>query len=538
MVPSPLTKAFAVLAGILIAGVPTLAFNYWLEAYAARQGQGDVDTTASRTIALAEARIGRAIAVLDELATRGVASCRADHLDAFRKANLSASPIKELSIIGPDGQMLCSDLGLAAGERSIMAAQRAPSRPDILLEVMRIGEKREPFLRIRRPALAGFNGLAALVPADMLLTRVSTNGTTINSHIRMVFRDGNQVAEIGPLPGNGNTLVSSLASNRYGLTATASLPRADTSAEYADLQLLGAYIAGFLSIVSFLFVALLPRRRNDNPVDELRQALQQGQFIPYYQPVVDITNGRLRGAEVLMRWRKPDGTVLSPATFIPLAESSDLIGDMTRQIMEKVRDEMAEAIVDRPFLRFGFNLSARHFEDDSIVADIREIFEGSTLRLTQIVLEVTERQPLDSLTSARQVIAALQGLGVKVAIDDVGAGHSGLSYMLKLGVDIIKIDKMFIDSLGHDANSTTIIETLVDLARNMRMDIVAEGVETFEQVAALRDRGIRAAQGYAFAPPLPGASFLRLLQALDPQRERVQRPAPEQSGIVGMMRGA
>ena len=223
-----------------------------------------------------------------------------------------------------------------------------------------------------------------------------------------------------------------------------------------------------------------------------------------------------------MRWRKPDGTIVAPATFIPLAESSGLILEMTRAIMRHVRDEMGPAVVERPFLRLGFNLAARHFMDDGIVSDVREIFEGSPVRLTQIVLEVTERQSLDSLTSARRVIAALQGLGIKVAIDDIGAGHAGLSYMLKLGVDIIKIDKMFIDALGHETSSMTIVETLIDLARNMRMDVIAEGVETFEQVVALRERGIRSAQGYVFAPPLPGSAFLELLAAIDPQTA----PAP------------
>jgi len=132
------------------------------------------------------------------------------------------------------------------------------------------------------------------------------------------------------------------------------------------------------------------------------------------------------------------------------------------------------------------------------------------------VLEVTERQPIENLTETRRVVAALQGLGVKVAIDDVGTGHSGLSYMLKLGVDIIKIDKMFIDSIGTDRNSNTIIETLIDLAQNMRMDVIAEGVESFEQVLHLRDLGIRAAQGFVFSPPLPASAFLELVATIDP----------------------
>jgi EAL domain-containing protein (putative c-di-GMP-specific phosphodiesterase class I) len=132
------------------------------------------------------------------------------------------------------------------------------------------------------------------------------------------------------------------------------------------------------------------------------------------------------------------------------------------------------------------------------------------------VLELTERDQVENFTETRQVIAALQGLGVRIAIDDVGTGHNGLSYMLKLGIDIIKIDKIFVDAIGTDRNSTTIVETLVDLAHNMRMDIVAEGVENFQQVMYLRDMGIRSAQGYVFAPPLPGSAFLQLIDALDP----------------------
>ena len=160
--------------------------------------------------------------------------------------------------------------------------------------------------------------------------------------------------------------------------------------------------------------------------------------------------------------------------------------------------------------------------------------------MSQIVFEVTERQPLENLTETRRVIAALQGLGVRIAIDDVGTGHSGLSYMLKLGVDIIKIDKVFIDSIGTDRNSNTIIETLIDLAQNMRMDIVAEGVESFEQVVALRELGIRSAQGYVFSPPLPGSAFLQLVEAIDPLKAKVHKATlvPEEGEGVDRLFGA
>jgi EAL domain-containing protein (putative c-di-GMP-specific phosphodiesterase class I) len=128
-------------------------------------------------------------------------------------------------------------------------------------------------------------------------------------------------------------------------------------------------------------------------------------------------------------------------------------------------------------------------------------------------------------SSTRRVIAALQGLGCNVALDDVGTGNNGLSHILKLGVDIIKIDKMFVDAIGTERNSATIIETLVDLARNMRMEIIAEGVENFDQVVYLRDHGIRSAQAFVFSPPLPGSSFLTLLEPVDPLPVPAEKPA-------------
>ena len=157
-----------------------------------------------------------------------------------------------------------------------------------------------------------------------------------------------------------------------------------------------------------------------------------------------------------------------------------------------------------------------HFTNSLILNDVGSIFENSPIRLSQVVLEVTERCEIEDLAGTRRVIAALQGLGCRIAMDDVGTGHNGLSYILKLGVDIIKIDKMFVDAIGAERHSRPIVEMLVDLARNLRMTIVAEGVENFEQVIYLRDHGISAAQGFVFAPPLPGSAFLQLIEAADP----------------------
>ena len=340
---------------------------------------------------------------------------------------------------------------------------------------------------------------------------VTGNGSLIGEYVVMANSPAN----------SDNTLSVGLKSERYAVEATLSLPRASLEARQDELRALGSVITGGLALVIFVFVLMMPKRQRENPVTAIEEAIRAGEFIPYYQPIVDIQTGQLRGAEVLARWRKPDGTIILPSNFIPLAESSGIVLNITRSLMHQVSKEMGAVLAVRPHLKVGFNLIAQHFADEDIVHDVSEIFKHSPLQMSQIVLEMTERQPIENLTETRRVIAALQGLGASVAIDDVGTGHGGLSYMLKLGVDIIKIDKMFVDSIDIDAGSTAIVKTLIDLAESLRMEVVAEGVENFEQVVHLRKLGIRSAQGYVFAPPLPGDSFLQLITTIDPLPKQV-----------------
>jgi sensor c-di-GMP phosphodiesterase-like protein len=303
-------------------------------------------------------------------------------------------------------------------------------------------------------------------------------------------------------------------SEKHGFVLSITLPR--SAIAESDLDELGLLAKVAFALILLGFALLLPKRNPKNPVADIERALEAGEFIPYYQPIVDIRSGQLRGAEVLVRWRKSDGSLVLPGAFIPLVESSGLIWPLTRVLMRRVCAEAGAVIGSRPGLKISFNLTAQLFRDEAIVKNVRNIFAASPIALSQLVLELTEREQIEDLTETRRVIAALQGIGARIAIDDVGTGHSGLSYMLKLGVDIIKIDKMFVDAIGTDRNSTTIVETLIDLAHNMRMDVVAEGVENFEQVMHLRELGVRSAQGYVFAPPLPGSAFLQLVEAIDP----------------------
>jgi sensor c-di-GMP phosphodiesterase-like protein len=507
---------FAVFVGVFIAGAPVLAFDLWLSGLIDRQGQEEVDTSAKRAISLAEVRVTEMIGTLDDLAKRAINNCEPGNIEVMRQANFDAASIKEVAIIGSDGQTLCTDLGPPLGNRELIASEPLFGAPGYSIEIVRL-ERSQVMVRLRRKVGAGSNEIAAMVPAFLFLPQVSSQGDPFSAYAHITTANGVVIGNIGTRPkANAAVFAGNFKSEKFGFQAEVSMPRGNVIAGHSELKWLGMFAAGAIVLALGVFSALIPRRTPGNPVTEIENALRAGEFVPYYQPIVDIRSGQLRGAEVLVRWRKPDGTLVLPGSFIPLAESSGLIREMTRDLMRRVCVEAGSALGRRPSLKISFNFAGKLFSDDSIVKDVRKIFSGSPIKLSQVVLEVTERDPIENFTATRQTIAAFQELGVRIAIDDVGTGHSGLSYMLKLGVDIIKIDKMFIDAIGTDRNSTTIVETLVDLAHNMRMDVVAEGVENFEQVVYLRELGVRSAQGYVFAPPLPGKAFLQLVEAIDP----------------------
>ncbi|MGH6994672.1 MAG: EAL domain-containing protein [Stellaceae bacterium] len=511
-------KLFAIAAGVLLSGALLVAFESWLGGLIDRQGHAEVAMAARRAVALADSRLNQAVATLDALAARGVGSCQPGDIEAMRDAAVAAAAaaVKTIALLGPDGQTLCSTLDLPRMQARPGSSTTRPSATRITFDVVKLADA-QTMIRLRRKASTGADEIAAYVPVVLLLPQVSIKGSPLSAYVRLTTRAGGFIGAAGHRPKPGDTRFSvQAASDKFDFDAEILVPRGMVPAEHNNLRWLGLLGTAAVVVVLGVFVVLLRRRAPGNPVAEIERALAAGEFVPYYQPIVDIRSGQLRGAEVLVRWRKADGTLVLPGAFIPLVESSGLIHELTRDLMKRVCVEAGVAIGCRPALKISFNFAGKLFSDESIVKDVRKIFSNSPIKLSQVVLEVTERDPIENFTEARQIIAALQGLGVRIAIDDVGTGHSGLSYMLKLGVDIIKIDKMFVDAIGTDRNSTTIVETLVDLAHNMRMDVVAEGVETFEQVVHLRELGIRSAQGYVFAPPLPGSSFLQLVEAIDP----------------------
>ncbi len=507
-------KLFATVLGILVVAGPVLWISTWLQ----KRGEAEISVAASWTLGNFEAQIDRTVAVLDELAERGIEDCGAAALEKLGRGLSLAPSVKELALLADDGRMLCTDRGISIARAEVLASV-ATANPDILLEVVRPVAGAEPMLRVRRLLSAAQASLAAYLPTELLLPQVAPDGTRFAGYARISLADGTVVGttESDPSALAEMLQASRIQSERYGVVVSAATVADRALASYDDLRRVGMAVTGLLGLIVLAATVMLPwRDRQHHPFYDLDRAIGAGELVPFYQPIVDIKSGAIVGAEVLVRWRQRDGSLVLPVTFIPFLESTDAVIDMTRSIMRQTCEEVGALLERRPNMYLTFNIAPRHLAGDMLVDDIGSIFVGGPISTSQIVLEITERYQIEDLAATRELIMSLQGLGCRVAIDDVGTGHNGLTYILKLGVDIIKIDKIFVDAIRTEAHCRAIVDTLVDLARNLRMVIVAEGVEDFEQVEFLRDRGIGLAQGYVFAPPLPGSAFVQLIETIDP----------------------
>ncbi len=505
------------LGGAAVACVPILLVEYSLNTYVERSARTKLESLARSALGLAEIRLESAMASLVDLSP-SVDGCDQRSLENMRKAATASIQIKEIAVLDESGITICTNFG-DGGEARAVSREAALADARFEIGLIRFRDRNDRALRLRLDRKSG-KPLGALIPADYLVPDTLDGDFQDGRSLRLVLANAEIIAarpagDEGLSIDHTRTLGVKLKSERFPISIVVERARATLAEEYRDLISMGRIGSALVTLLAFAFAALYFRRNRSDPMIQFREAIENGEIVPFFQPTIDIRNGKLVGAEVLARWRKPDGTMISPANFIPLAESSGLIYPMTHALMKRACVEVGDAHVGRPNINIAFNLYAGHFANDSIINDLKAIFTNSKIALSQIVLEVTEREPLPDLDLARDIIGRLQELGIKVAIDDVGTGHGGLSYLMKLGVDTIKIDKMFIDAINTERYSQTIIETLLELARTMKMEVIAEGVESFDQVEYLRRKGVHQAQGYVFAPPLPASSYIALIKAMD-----------------------
>ncbi|WP_273926710.1 bifunctional diguanylate cyclase/phosphodiesterase [Curvibacter microcysteis] len=281
----------------------------------------------------------------------------------------------------------------------------------------------------------------------------------------------------------------------------------DELAKHADAALYAAKSAGrnrFHFFTRALGVAAQERLQQEQA---LKSALQNQEIYVEYQPKVDFSSDELVGVEALVRWRR-NGQVVSPAQFIPVAEDSGQIVEIGRHVLRTACRDACEVLVGPLFsVPVAVNVSIRQLTDPGFIGDLKAALAESGLPGHALEIEVTESVLMQNMEAAAEVLGKIKALGVRIAIDDFGTGYSSLAYLASLPVDVLKIDKFFVDAYATHPKNMAVITAIIDLAQHLRLDVIAEGVETRSQADFLLAHGCRCMQGFYFSRPLSLAAL-------------------------------
>lgn len=459
----------------------------------------------------AEAAVDFGTITLNEISAQGVVACDPASLQSIRfHVYQRGGAVKDIRIVEHSGSVLCSaysetlefDQGWVT--RDAMLPTAVPG-----VSLFRVEQFFGTALGVMRDVGAD-RGVIAIVGMNGTYSDVMPVELAAASDIVLELSNGQEIAREAQSSLNGPIFSVSTASTRYPLRSVLNV----------EMEALAAWdqesyrpIVGLSLLLGCVFAVLLIRAANRpvDPLQELDRAIAGSEFQPYLQPLFDLETRRIVGAEMLARWVRADGTVLPPSRFIDLAEDSGRINAITWQLLAKALAAMQPVLKSDKKFRLSVNVNPHQFVSPGFISELRGTVAAARVATRQITLEITEREAFQDLEQAAALVADVRALGFKVAIDDVGIGHSGLSQIQRLGPDILKIDKFFIDCINRDASASSVVGMLVRLARDMNMSVVAEGIETEQQAAALLSCGVKYGQGFLVAPPMPLPSFVTLV---------------------------
>lgn len=267
---------------------------------------------------------------------------------------------------------------------------------------------------------------------------------------------------------------------------------------------------GLLSALAIIGLVIYYSRKRFSLKAELQDALKYNEFFLNYQPIVDTQTQKCIGAEALVRWRHTNGQTIAPDFFVPYAEEFGILPAITLRVIQLVFEDMADLLIANERFHISINFALKDFENDEIIKELEARIAQSNIKRSQIWIEITERTSL-TLDEIKKYLATLHNLGYVILIDDFGTGFSNLSYLQNLPVNILKIDKSFIDSLAHQSPTSHVTDHIITLAKALDLKLVAEGVEQESQYHYLKQGNVDFIQGYFFSKPLSKEAFHKFL---------------------------
>jgi sensor c-di-GMP phosphodiesterase-like protein len=255
----------------------------------------------------------------------------------------------------------------------------------------------------------------------------------------------------------------------------------------------------------------------------VEQGLAKQEFVPYYQPIVDVSSNSLYGCEMLARWQRPGQDVISPMEFIPYVEKSGQILPITEQLIEKAIYEISKLNWQMTKQVISINVVPDQLESLDVLEKSLKLLQHSEITPEQIAFEVTERKQFTDLTMASDVIEQLRMRGIGVKLDDAGTGYGGFSYIQQLNIRSLKIDKMFVENIGTADIKLSLLDSIIAFGKEAGMEMIAEGVETEEQSKYLAEQGVYLQQGYFFGKPMIFSDFAYFCKSMasQPQEQKM-----------------
>ncbi|WP_219118219.1 EAL domain-containing protein [Janthinobacterium sp. UMAB-56] len=501
----------SVLVAVIGVAAP-LSLAFYLSSARAEQGQQErLRLLAGYALERAQRSIASAGAALRSADALDLPPCSEAHIQQLRRISITTRSIDDIGYV-ENGMLKCTSTGIEETRIAVTPAEFILDNGlglDFNLRPVVSGGKRMVGLTYRAYKVlvdpARFTDV--IIDADIQMAMAIDKGGVLDTlhhpdpALVQSLLSGQPAAGDAAYDASIHALLY-----RDGLTAVMIEPRSKLNDRLRREQLLLLPL-GLLMAAFIVGIVVWLSRRRLSLMGELRIAIDRREFFVHYQPIIALDTGVCVGAEALIRWRRPDGSMIRPDLFIPVAEDGELILPITDQVIACVIADMRAALLADRALHIAINLCASDIETGRVLDVLERSLAGTGIEAQQIWLEATERGFIN-VEAARATIEKARARGHAVAIDDFGTGYSSLSSLQNLPLDALKIDKSFVDTIGTDAATSSVTPHIIDMARSLNMLIVAEGIETQQQADYLLERKVEFGQGWLFAKALPAQEFL------------------------------
>ena len=524
-------RSWFVVVTIVLATLATLfpvgigVFMAQLEA--TRRESEQLSVFADAAVTRSEVVMTQALNALQDMESLREEPCSPAHLVEMRRITYSYRHLQDAGIYRA-GKRLCSALlgPVQADQLKLPPPDwRTPDGLDFWFD------QPNPFAAPRRSLLLGRNGnYVGLDPQIFVdvVDRASRQLAVVNTDAGRIFAatpganlqrlqrayadhaygSGNDTAQ------DGDSAIVLRRSRTMPLAVVVVAPRAALLANWKAL-LVGGLIVGLAAGIPLGILVWRRATRRFSLEGELRGAVRRHEMAVHYQPIVSLEDDHCVGVEALVRWRR-HGRLVRPNLFIPMAENAGLIQQITDQVLDIVLAELGTLLRRHPSFYVSINVGVEDLKSRRFLSVLTARLRGTGISPQQIRIEATERGFLEP-DVARETIQAFRDAGHPVYIDDFGTGYSSLSYLQSFKVDALKIDKSFVDTIGHEAASSTVAPHIIAMARSLGLQIVAEGIEDRSQADFLREQGVDYGQGWLFGRPVPAVELAQLLARMTPQ---------------------